>query len=299
MYLSTNDQERNSIIKNYFLNKKPDSPSVGKIISILLILISIAVVLMLLFQSLSIVIVSIVFFSLLAFRAFIYPFFYKRKIYKTRVSDDKINQWLIEDLTLKIKKRAIEYLKLDYEELTPEQFIIIPYPTFHPTQKIENSKLHRIHCKDGYYNYSFWNIQIIVLSKNHLSYYFCSYNWLDEEILNETSNEYFYDDISTVRNDVENINFKNKWSNQPLSEANILKLVNISSDILYLITELPELEQNKLTVRNQEKAVQAIRMIIRQVRSNNKQRYKANLNFNSKSENNVLIEQEEMEPAFG
>ena len=292
MYLSTNDQERNNIIKNYFFNKKPNPPSLNKIIYIILVLISIGVALMLFFQSLSIMIASIGFISLIIYRTLIFPYFSKRRIYNTRVSDDKINQWLIEDLTLKIKKRAIEYLKLDYEELAPEQFIIIPYPTFHPTQKIENSKLHRIHCKGGYYNYSFWNIQIIVLSKNHLSYYFCSYNWLDEEILNETSNEYFYDDISTVRNDVENINFKNKWSNQPLSEANILKLVNISSDILYLITELPELKPHKLTVINQEKAVQAIRMIIREIRSNNKQRYKANLNFNSDKET-VKHEEEE------
>ncbi len=105
MYLSTNDQERNSIIKNYFFNKKPNPLSVNKIIYILLALISIGVVLMLYFQSLSIMIAGIVFMSLLAFRTIIYPYFNKNRIYNTRVSDDKINQWLIEDLSLKIKKK--------------------------------------------------------------------------------------------------------------------------------------------------------------------------------------------------
>jgi len=299
MYLSTNDQERNSIIKNYFFNKKPKPLSVNIIIYILLALISVGVILMLLYQSLSIMIASLVFATIILYRTLIYPYFYKKRIYNTRVSDDKINQWLIEDLTLKIKKRAIEYLKLEYEELTPKQFIIIPYPVFKSSQKIEDKKLHRIYCKEGYYNYSFWNVQIIVLSKNHLSYYFCSYNWLDEEILNEKSNEYFYEDITTVRNDVEEISFKNKWTQKPLSEANILKLVNISSDIFYLITELPELQPHKLTVINQEKAVQAIRLIIREVRNNDKLRYKANLNFNNKNNNKESIEQEEMEYAMG
>jgi len=299
MYLSTNDQNRNSIIKNYFFNKKPKPLSVNTFIYMLLTLISIGVVLMLLYQNLIIVIASIGFATIILIRAIIYPYLNKKKIYKTRVSDEKINQWLIEDLSLKIKKRAVEYLKLEYEELTPEQFIIIPYPVFKPSQKIEDEKLHRIYCKDGFYNYSFWNIQIIVLSNNHLSYYFCSYNWLDEEILNEKSNEYFYEDITTVRNDIEEVNFNNKWSEQPLTEANVLKLVNISSDIFYLITELPELKPHNLTIINQEKAVQAIRMIIREVRNNDKSRYKANLNFNHKNENTESIEQEEVEYAMG
>ena len=297
MYLSTNDQERNDIIKKYFYSKKPKQLSINVIIYVLLALITVEVILMLMFQNLSIIIASSGFAIIILYRALLYPYFSKNRIYKERVKDDKINQWLIEDLSLKIKKRAVEYLKLEYEELTSEHFIIIPYPVFKPSQKIENEKLLRIYNKDGYYNYSFWNVQIIVLSKNHLSYYFCSYNWIDEEILNENSNEYFYEDITTVRSDIEEVNFKNKWTEQQLTEANILKLVNISSDILYLITELPELKPHKLTIINQEKAVQAIRMIIRKVRNNDKSRYKANLNFNN--ENTKNIEHEEMEMAMG
>ncbi|MBN1251544.1 MAG: hypothetical protein JXR51_03690 [Bacteroidales bacterium] len=291
MYLSTNDQERNKLIKNYFFNQKPNPPSLNKIIYILLSLITIGVAFMLLFQSIAIMISSVGFISIILYRTIIFPYFNKKRIYNSRISDDKIYQWLIEDLKSKIKNRALEYLQLQNESISPEQLIIIPYPVFHPTQKIENDKLHRIYSNKGFFNYSFWNVQLIILSKKYLSYYFCSYNWLDEEILNEKSSEFFYEDITTVRNDIEEINFKNKWYKEPLSEAHILKLLNISGDVLYLITELPELEQAKNTIINQEKAVQAIRMIIRQVRSNDKSRYRANLNFNSEISDEKIEEE--------
>ena len=52
-----------------------------------------------------------------------------------RVPDEQINKWLIEDLTVKIKQKAIDYLLLHEEPITDEQFIIIPYPVFHKKRR--------------------------------------------------------------------------------------------------------------------------------------------------------------------
>jgi hypothetical protein len=109
-----------------------------------------------------------------------------------------------------------------------------------------------------------------VLGTDFLSYYFCSYNWFDDVVLNEKSNEFFYEDIALVKSDVEQVNFACKWNNGLLSEAHILKLINISGDFLYLVTELPELMQSPETIINQERAVQVLRMILRQIRKNRK-----------------------------
>ncbi|RLD83321.1 MAG: hypothetical protein DRJ07_06845, partial [Bacteroidetes bacterium] len=57
-----------------------------------------------------------------------------------------------------------------------------------------------------------------------------------------------------------------KWNNNELNEAHILKLINISGDFLYLITELPELEPSPVTIIDQERAVQVLRMILRKIR---------------------------------
>ena len=258
--------QRKKFIENYFFTIKPSPPSLNTFIYIVSFLMIFGVALMLIFQSKSLTVPVVAFVSLILYRIIIHPYFVKKRNFEIKVSDSDINKWLIEDLKTKVKKRAIEYLQLEDENLTDEQFIIIPYPVFHSTQKIEDEHLHRVLTNDGYYNYSFWNVQVLLLSSNYLSYYFCSYNWIENEIFNEKTSEFFYEDIALVRNDIDQVNFACKWNNNLLNEAHILKLINISGDFLYLITELPELKPSPVTIIDQERAVQVLRMILRQIR---------------------------------
>ncbi|RLD65037.1 MAG: hypothetical protein DRI95_09595 [Bacteroidetes bacterium] len=258
--------QRKTKIENYFLTLQPSPLSLNTFIYIVSFLMIFGVALMLIFQSKTLTVPVVAFVSIILYRIIIHPYFVKKRNFETKVSDSDINKWLIGDLKTKIQKRAIEYLQLEDENLTDEQFIIIPYPVFHSTQKIEDDQLHRIPTSDGYYNYSFWNVQVLILSSNYLSYYFCSYNWIENEILNEKTSEFFYEDIALVRNDIDQVNFASKWNNNELNEAHILKLINISGDFLYLITELPELEPSPVTIIDQERAVQVLRMILRKIR---------------------------------
>ncbi len=287
----TYSETKREYIENYFFSKKPQPLSVNAYIWAVSIIIFVSVVSMLMFQSKSIAILTGVTIGLLFFRLFLYPYKIKKRQFEMRIPDEQINKWLIEDLKIKIKQRAINHLLLHDEPLTDEQFIIIPYPVFHSTQKISNEQLHRVTTKNGFYNYSVWNVQVLVLGSNYLSYYFCSYDWLEDKVLNEKSSEFFYEDIALVKSDVEQVNFACKWNNGLLSEAHILKLINISGDFLYLVTELPELNQAPETIINQERAVQVLRVILRQIRKNKKPNKDPIIQFptgSAQTENEVL-----------
>ena len=287
----TYSETKREYIENYFFSKKPQPLSVNAYIWAVSIIIFVSVVSMLMFQSKSIAILTGVTIGLLFFRLFLYPYKIKKRQFEMRIPDEQINKWLIEDLKIKIKQRAINHLLLHDEPLTDEQFIIIPYPVFHSTQKISNEQLHRVTTKNGFYNYSVWNVQVLVLGSNYLSYYFCSYDWLEDKVLNEKSSEFFYEDIALVKSDVEQVNFACKWNNGLLIEAHILKLINISGDFLYLVTELPELNQAPETIINQERAVQVLRVILRQIRKNKKPNKDPIIQFptgSAQTENEVL-----------
>jgi len=290
--IDTHSDQRKRYIENYFLTIQPSPPSLNTFIYIVSFLMIFGVALMLISQSKSITVPVVAFVSLIMYRIVIHPYFVKKRNFENKVSDSDINKWLIEDLKTKVKNRAIEYLQLEDENLTDEQFIIIPYPVFHATQKIEDDNLHRVLTDDGYYNYSYWNVQVLLLSSNYLSYYFCSYNWIEDEILNEKTSEFFYEDIALVRNDIDQVNFASKWNNNQLNEAHILKLINISGDFLYLITELPELKPSPVTIIDQERAVQVLRMILRQIRKIKNPNKKPIIQFPAHS---AQIEQEVLE----
>lgn len=270
MEQKVNSEIKKEYIENYFFSKKPQPVTLNTYIYSISAIIFFSAVSLLVFQSKSIAILTGATIGLLIFRLVLYPYKVKNRQFEMRAPDKSINKWFIEDLKIKIKQKAIDHLLLHDAPLSDEQFIIIPYPVFHSTRKINDEDLLRVSTKDGYYSYSVWNVQVLVLGTDYLSYYFCTYNWLQDTILNEKSNEFFYEDIALVKNDIEQVNFASKWNDGILSEAHILKLINVSGDFLYLVTELPELKQAPETIINQETIVQVFRILLRQIRKNRK-----------------------------
>jgi hypothetical protein len=226
---------------------------------------------------------------------FLFLFWYKPRAdkqtnFNNRVAPETLNNWLLESFKTKILNRAIQYLELETKDFKPEQFIIIPYPVFHSTKKIMDDQILRVKTEYyankksetpevSYFNYSFWNIQILILSKNYVSYYFCSYNWLKDEILNEKSNEYFYQDIALIKTSHEDVNFVSKWHEQPIMEARLLKLIHYSGDVLQLIAEIPELEQSPQTIVDIEKIEKTMRILMRHVRAKDESKKQVDIEF--------------------
>ena len=65
------------------------------------------------------------------------PRYERHKRYSSRISPTRLNNYLLENCKTKILSRAINYLEIDTENMTEQQFIIIPYPVFHKTKKIK------------------------------------------------------------------------------------------------------------------------------------------------------------------
>jgi len=225
----------------------------------------------------------------LAYFVLIHPRKLKMQKYKSRVSPDTINKWFLESLKTKILDRAIAYLELETADFTKEQFIVIPYPVFNATKKIKDESVLRVKSilsaktknlpEEFCYHYTVWNIQILVLSSSYISYYFCSYNFLTDEIINEKTNEYFYQDIALIKTEHDQVSFLTKWDENPITEAHITKLIHSSGDVLSLIAELPELHQPAKTIVDIEKVEKTVRFLIRHAKVKDESRKQVQINF--------------------
>ncbi|MEA2042057.1 MAG: hypothetical protein U9N85_05845, partial [Bacteroidota bacterium] len=102
-----------------------------------------------------------------------------------------------------------------------------------------------------------------------VSYYSCVYNWPENDILDERTNEYFFEDIASVRNDTELMDYtllgeeNNENEKKTAINAKVFKLTNMSGDSLTLITEIPLLNVPDSYVNNLEKLVRAMRVLLR------------------------------------
>ncbi len=54
---------------------------------------------------------------------------------------------------------------------------------------------------DETFMYAVWKVHIFIATQNFLNYYSCIYNWIDNECNNEVSNEFFYSDIASIKNE--------------------------------------------------------------------------------------------------
>jgi len=233
---------------------------------------------------------------LLSYMVYWKPRYEKQKRYDNRISPIKLNKYLLESCKTKILERAIDYLEIETKDMAPQQFIVIPYPVFHKTKNIKDNYILRIKSEieqghdendfedDGsFYNYSYWNIQVLILSKSYISFYFCGYNWLKDEIINERSNEYFYQDVATIKTETNEVSLLSKWSEEPITEARITKIIHNSGDILNLITEIPDLKQPPQTIVNIEKIEKTIRILLRHAKTIDENRKPVNIEFKQES----------------
>lgn len=220
--------------------------------------------------------------GLTLFGIWIKPYFENKRLYETRPTEEQMNNWLIEDLHRHIKEIAIKKLDLNISTLELKNFIIVPYPVYWEEPGLDETSIYKVITDNGNISYSVWNVQVIALTKNYISYYTCTYDWLNNFVFNEHTNEFFYDDISSVKNDMrmierylkdnEYLNDDGKIGQPHRLTASVFEVTNISSDSLKVITDIDDMGHSPDLVVNLEKAVQALRIIIRKRRYNEEQK---------------------------
>ncbi len=261
--------EKNQLIDNYFKNTDVDYPPFQKAAKYGTGFLILGFLLMY-FQYIDVLqnvnILSTVFFliGLFSFWRWIHPYFFLKDIFYKRPDDGDIDTWFLEDMHNIIVPRALEHLKINKKSLKDENIIIVPYPIYWDYPGIETSKIIRRIGSDGLYTYSIWAVQILVVTDIFISYYSCVYDWISDAISDEKTNEYFFDDISSVRNDTGTIDNNLLGSeDQKIGETKVFKLTNMSSDYLTVITEVSSLEVPETYTNNLEKLVQALRVLLR------------------------------------
>lgn len=268
--------ERVTLMRKYFTIFRAEYPRFSNIIKVALVAVLFGLFIIYAFNNTLIAgIISIIFGISLAI-IWIRPFFKDKVVFRERPSIKQMYNWLLADINEKVKDRACDVLRLNMKDLRRENFLIVPYPIFWNEPGIAPELIQRRDTEEGNFIYSMWQIQVIALSKNYISFFNCAYDWINDAILNERTNEFFYDDIASVKNDIRKVERRfidqdaEDETNQQLSEY-IFAITNMSSDSHYVITKIPEMGYSPLLEVDIEKAVQALRITLRQRRYNEEQ----------------------------
>ncbi len=272
---------RTGLMQTYFVVHKAEYPSFSNIIRISFGLALFGVFIMFSFNNTILAGLAFILVGLTLFGLWIKPYFRDLRLYNARPSEEQMNNWLIEDLNTVIKETAINKLRLNIGTLELKNFLIVPYPVYWQEPGLDESVILKRPSENGTISYSVWNVQVIALTKNYISYFTCTYDWLNNTIINERTNEFFYDDISSVKNDMETIkrylhakeyiDEEGKPTAPDRLTTSVFKVTNMSSDSLDVITNIPQMGHSPNLIVSLEKAVQALRIILRKRRYDEEQ----------------------------
>ncbi len=268
--------ERVTLMKRYFTVFKAGYPGFTNIIKVALSAIVFGIFIMYAFKNTMIAGLISIAFGISLGIIWIRPFFKGKVIFKDRPTAKQMYNWLLADLNEKVKERACDVLKLNMKDLRSENFLIVPYPIFWNETGVKPELIQRRLTEEGDFIYSVWHVQVIALSKHYISFFNCTYDWVNDTLINEKTNEFFYDDIASVKNDI--VKVEKRFVDQDTEDTSkieltehIFAITNMSSDSYSVITKIPEMAYSPKLEVNIEKAVQALRITLRQRRYNEEQ----------------------------
>ncbi|NPA44665.1 MAG: hypothetical protein GXO49_03945 [Chlorobi bacterium] len=263
---------KRDLIKKYFENKEVEiqKPNDFSKYGILLLLIGILLLYLQqigLFNNITILSYILIFMGILSLGIFLKPFIFSTPTTPKNIEDGDMDTWFFEDIDEIIKPKALEQLSLNQNLLNDENIIIVPHPIFWKNDENSFQNIIRKQGSDGTYIYSIWQIQILIATEKFISYYSCVYDWLNNTISEEKTNEFFFEDIASVKNDVISLNYKFiNNENLSIGKAKVFTLSNMSGDKLTVITDIPSLNVPFGYSNNLERLVKAIRILLRKKR---------------------------------
>ncbi len=262
------EEERRLLISNYFRVNNVELPSFtkGRII-LVYIGILLGFILMMYLKS---AVPTVIFctacfaFSFWHFYQFIKPYFHERRLYSKRPQPDEMCSWLVKDFKETVKPKAIQSLSLNMSDVRPENFIIIPIPIYWNAPGINVGDILRSPLADGTYLYTMWRVQVLVLTRHFISLFKCNYNWVTNQVSSVFTNEFYFQDITSIRNDLREIEFNLVDSpEQPVGAGKVFCVTNFSGEYLTVINDIPSLSPPRNVSVNLEYVVSLLRMVIR------------------------------------
>ncbi len=187
-------------------------------------------------------------------------YFVLKEEYKNRLPEEQIDKWLLEDIEQYINV-ALYKLGLEESDLIAES-LVVPGPIYWKVAGFNEEDILRNLGKDNYYRYSIWKLQIFIFTENFLGSYSCSYNWLKNTAINESVNEFFYKDITSVKMDSISTAY-NLVDGAKMEFAQTFQL-NLPGDSVRVVVNDTNLKTSSIMTNKVDKAVQNIRTIIRQ-----------------------------------
>jgi len=216
------------------------------------------------FKNVQIMSVIFILIGVFSFWLWIRPFFFLKRIFYTRPADGDMDIWFHDAMHDIIKPRALDLLRINPSSLKDENIILVPYPIDWKIPGLDALEMQKRSGDDKKDVYSVWGVQILVVTDNFISYYSCVFDWITDEIFSEKTNEYFFDDISSVRNDDIELDYVFYDSeDKKVGTARVFKLTNMSGDSLTVITDIPGMNVPEGYSNNLERLVQALRLMLR------------------------------------
>lgn len=197
------------------------------------------------------------------YRLWINPYKKAKLKYDSRPTAEQMEQWLAEDLKNVVKPKAVSVLSLDESKLQPENFIIVPYPIFWQGSGVADGNMLRFGVTNGKLIYTVWRVQVLALTQHYISLFSCTFDWFNNTVSSPSTNEFFYDDISSIKNDMEPLPYKFLGEDKSIGDARIFRMTNISGETLSVITEIPSLAAPALVSMNLDKVIQILRIMLR------------------------------------
>jgi hypothetical protein len=175
-------------------------------------------------------------------------------------TDSQMDEWLEEDIQLIIKNRPYDKLGISKEDLVAETLLVVG-PVYWNVSGFDVKDILMKKGKDGFNRFSIWTVQVFMFTENYLCSYKCQYNWIKNTYINESTNEFFYKDVVSVKTDTISSAYTLMNGQRMVhSEAFQLKL---AGDEITVITNDASLNTSSVMVSKAEKAVQSIRTMLR------------------------------------
>ncbi len=178
-----------------------------------------------------------------------------------------VEEQLFSDVDELVLKRASELSGIDRKMLDSDTVYKIYVPIYEKIPGIDSEDILRKETKENQFIYSVWKIHILIKTEHFISYYSCVFHWLNNECINELTNEFYYSDIASVKSEIVETEFQNLHNEDRMIETvKRFVITNVSGDQIKFIIERPELKLDESFLPDVENFINQIRLSVRKKR---------------------------------